>query len=32
MMNLFDDATAKIKGGVTTEEEVYRVIDAAVLS
>jgi len=29
MMNLFDDATAKVKEGVTTEEEVYRVIDAA---
>jgi type IV pilus assembly protein PilB len=31
MMSLFDDATAKVKEGVTTEEEVYRVIDAAVL-
>ncbi len=31
MMSLFDDATAKVKEGITTEEEVYRVIDAAVL-
>ncbi|MCC6543824.1 MAG: Flp pilus assembly complex ATPase component TadA [Nitrospirae bacterium] len=31
MMNLFNDATAKVRQGITTEEEVYRVIDAAVL-
>ncbi len=31
MPGLFNDAMVKVKEGVTTEEEVYRVIDAAVL-
>ena len=31
MLSLIDDATAKVKEGITTDEEVYRVIDAAVL-
>ncbi len=31
MPGMFDDAMAKVKDGVTTEEEVFRVIDAAVL-
>ncbi len=31
MPGLFGDALSKVKEGITTEEEVYRVIDAAVL-
>lgn len=31
MQEMFDDAMTKVRGGITTQEEVYRVIDAAAL-